>query len=221
MTMSNLGSRIAQARSGRGFSQAKIGEACGVTRAAVTQWESNETIPETPKLIPLSDILDVAIDWLLKGKSESPDLPPVVNPPGGGYVPVPESSGRLAAGHGAEDQDAETRDVHYFSENTIRYELNARPEDCEVIRVEGDSMVPTLRPHDRVMVDLSKKAPSPGGVFALFDGLSVIVKRLEYIHGSDPPTVRIISDNDRHPNYERTLEEAHIIGRVIWRARRL
>jgi hypothetical protein len=55
----------------------------------------------------------------------------------------------------------------------------------------------------------------------LWDGLGIVVKRLDYIPGSDPATVEIISDNTLHKRYERTVEEAHIIGRVVWFARKL
>ena len=56
---------------------------------------------------------------------------------------------------------------------------------------------------------------------AAMDGLGVVVKRLEHVMGTEPPRLRISSDNDRHQSYERTLDEVNIIGRVVWVARRL
>jgi transcriptional regulator with XRE-family HTH domain len=100
-------------------------------------------------------------------------------------------------------------------------ELGVRPNQVKIVRVVGDSMAPTLTSDDRVMVNTFDRVPSPGGVFALWDGLGLVVKRLEYIPNSDPTTVRIISDNAHHGTYERTLDEVNIIGRVIWFARRL
>ena len=100
-------------------------------------------------------------------------------------------------------------------------ELRTKPGHVRMIAVEGDSMAPTLMSGDRVLVDTRRTQPSPPGVFAVWDGMSIVVKRLELIHGSDPPTVRIISDNGLHAAYERTADEANIIGRVIWFGRRL
>lgn len=100
-------------------------------------------------------------------------------------------------------------------------ELHVRPSIVKIIRVVGDSMSPTLSTDDRVMVNVADKVPSPGGVFALWDGLGVVVKRLEHIPNSDPIMLRISSDNPHHGSYERTLEEVNIIGRVIWFARRI
>lgn len=83
-------------------------------------------------------------------------------------------------------------------------------------------MEPTLEAGDRVMVDLSDRRPSPDGLFALWDGIGVVVKRLEHIPYSDPTRFRIISDNtERHNSYERNGDEINVIGRVIWLARKI
>jgi transcriptional regulator with XRE-family HTH domain len=106
-------------------------------------------------------------------------------------------------------------------EDYLRVELRAAPNDLRIIEVEGDSMAPTLLSGDRVMVNVKAKIPSPPGIFALWDGLGVVCKRIEYMSNTEPPRLKIISDNTRHAEYERTLEEAHIIGRVVWFSRRL
>ncbi|WP_158240709.1 S24 family peptidase [Telmatospirillum siberiense] len=103
----------------------------------------------------------------------------------------------------------------------VRHELRVSPRDSRIIEVKGDSMSPTLESGDRVMIDTLDRTPSPGGLFALWDGLGVIVKRLEHVLNSDPPLIRIKSDNPRHDQYERVMDEINIIGRVVWFARRV
>lgn len=100
-------------------------------------------------------------------------------------------------------------------------ELGVRPNSISIIPVQGDSMEPTLHSGDRVMVNLADRVPSPPGIFALWDGLGIVVKRIEYIPHSEPATVIISSDNQRHKSYERTADEVNIVGRVVWFARRL
>ena len=100
-------------------------------------------------------------------------------------------------------------------------EIRVRRGQVRIIEVIGDSMKPTLESGDRVMVNMADKTPSPPGIFALFDGLGPVVKRIEHIPNSDPVSVRIISDNAHHTAYDRTAEEVNIIGRVVWFARRL
>jgi DNA-binding XRE family transcriptional regulator len=103
----------------------------------------------------------------------------------------------------------------------LRQELRINPGAGRIIEVQGDSMEPTLSPGDRVMVNTHDRTPSPPGVFALWDGLGVVVKRVEFIPNTDPLRFVISSDNTKHERYERTAEELNIIGRVVWFARRM
>lgn len=95
------------------------------------------------------------------------------------------------------------------------------PVGLVAVEVRGDSMEPTLRSGDRVIVDTHDRLPSPAGIFVLWDGLGTVIKRVEHIQGSDPTTFHIISDNSLHRSYELRAEEAHIVGRVICLTRRL
>ena len=56
-------------------------------------------------------------------------------------------------------------------------------------------------------------------IFVLHDGMGLVAKRLEHVPFSDPPRVRIISDNDRYTPHECTADEINIIGRVRWYGR--
>ena len=212
-----------------GRSDAEIARRAGISARRYSNYVNDKREPDYDLLLKICTALDATPNYVFGIEDAppaslhvgtTPDQPPVVDDLDD-IVGIPEKNVRLAAGAGAENDESEVINVHYFSETTIRHELNARPEDCEIVRVEGDSMEPKLRTDDRLMIDTNKRIPSPPGIFALFDGLGVIVKRLEHIHGSEPPTVRIISENSKHEPYERTLEEAHIIGRVIWRAHKL
>ena len=89
------------------------------------------------------------------------------------------------------------------------------------MHVEGDSMMPTLHSGDAVLVDMARKFPTPPGIFVLFDGMGLVAKRVEHIPNSDPPRLRIISDNTFYSPYERTIDEVNIIGRIRWFAREI
>jgi hypothetical protein len=65
------------------------------------------------------------------------------------------------------------------------------------------------------MVDTGDVRPSPPGVFVVWDGLGFVVKRVEFMVHSDPPKVKITSDNPKYTPYERVLGEAYIQGRVL------
>ncbi|MCZ4279782.1 LexA family transcriptional regulator [Kiloniella laminariae] len=103
----------------------------------------------------------------------------------------------------------------------LRTELHVQPTAARIIEVQGDSMTPTLVSGDRVMIDINDQRPTPPGIFALWDGFGVVVKRIEHIPNTDPPLLRISSDNANHAEYQRTFDEVNIIGRVIWYGRRM
>jgi phage repressor protein C with HTH and peptisase S24 domain len=103
----------------------------------------------------------------------------------------------------------------------IFYTLPDNPASLRIMHVEGDSMMPTLHDGDIFLVDLARRSPTPPGIFVLYDGMGVVAKRLEHIPNSEPPPVRIISDNGLYSPYECTSEEVNIIGRIRWFAREI
>ena len=52
----------------KGWSQEQLAERIGVSRQAISKWETGTTIPDTGMLIPLSEVLDVTVTELLKGE---------------------------------------------------------------------------------------------------------------------------------------------------------
>ena len=112
-------------------------------------------------------------------------------------------------------EDDATRALYGFPASTFREIYGTSAEDARIIEVIGDSMVPELISGQKVLVSIRDRLPTPPGVFVLWDGMGVVIKRVEYIAGSEPPRVRISSDNPKYSPYERTVEEAHVLGRVI------
>lgn len=63
----NLANRIQHLRRSKGISQEELANKLGVSRQAVSKWESEQTSPDLDKIILLSDFFDVTTDYLLKG----------------------------------------------------------------------------------------------------------------------------------------------------------
>lgn len=103
----------------------------------------------------------------------------------------------------------------------LHTELRAKEAEVDFIPVDGDSMIPTLLPGDRVMINRSQTAPSPDGLFAIFDGIGIAVKRLEVVKGSNPVRIRIKSDNPAHGTDEILADDLQVIGRVVCKVTRL
>lgn len=87
----------------------------------------------------------------------------------------------------------------------------------------GDPMAPTILPGEDLMVDHADRVPSPGGIFVINDGISEIVRQVEYVPFSRPSMVRI---SPRNSAYETTVQsydaiKGKIVGRVIAKIVRL
>ena len=63
----NIADRIQHLRKSKGISQEQLADIIGVSRQAVSKWESEQSSPDIEKIILLSDYFDVTTDYLLKG----------------------------------------------------------------------------------------------------------------------------------------------------------
>lgn len=70
MTMAD---RIQSLRKAKGISQEELADKIGVSRQAVSKWESEQSSPDLEKVILLSDYFEVTTDYLLKGIEPKPD----------------------------------------------------------------------------------------------------------------------------------------------------
>lgn len=86
--------------------------------------------------------------------------------------------------------------------------------DLYIFEVVGHSAEPVFMPGTRVLVNSADRWPSPPGPFVVWDGFSLVIKMVEFVPHSDPPTVRLVSANSIYQTYERALGEAYIQGRV-------
>lgn len=75
-----LGQRIAQYRKAAGLSQETLGERVGVSRQAVSKWETDAAAPDMENLIALARIFGVSLAELTE-TPEPPETPPVRSGP--------------------------------------------------------------------------------------------------------------------------------------------
>ena len=82
------------------------------------------------------------------------------------------------------------------------------------IAVAGDSMEPTLRDGDEILVDRTPR-PLRAGVHVVRVDDALLVKRLDHAR---PGVLTLLSDNPAYPPREMRSEEVQIVGRVVWRS---
>ena len=74
----SIGDRIIDLRKQKKLSQGQLAEIIGVSRQAVSKWESGQNSPDTIKLINLADILDTDVEYLATGRKTPKEDPPIV-----------------------------------------------------------------------------------------------------------------------------------------------
>ena len=206
-----------------GMTAGRVAELAGINRSFVYDiMRGRSENPNLEKLDQVAQALNVERNWLLHGIGDVDGESPIMEDPMEAFVSIPsvEVTASMGGGNLVTDE-VENEEPYNFQRSWIVHDLKADPANLRIMHVEGDSMMPTLQSGDVVLVDLSRKSPTPPGIFVLFDGMGLVAKRLEHIPNNDPPKVRVISDNTFYSPYERSADEVSIIGRIRWFAREI
>ncbi len=219
---SPLARRLRARTAQMGLNTLQLAERAGVNRSFLYDILRGRSLhPSAEKLAKVATVLKVDVEWLLGGVGQVEGEEPKYDEDEG-FVAIRSVKVVAAMGGGrAVEDEVEEGEPYHFRAAWVRNALRVSPEDLRILRVEGDSMAPTLLDGDIVLIDLTRRTPTPPGVFVLFDGMGLVAKRIEHVPNSDPPTMRIISDNPRYSVYERTADEVNLIGRVRWLGREL
>lgn len=113
-----LNERIAAARRAAGMSQEQLGEALGVSRQAVSKWESGQTKPDLDTVSKMCELFHLSADYLLLGKEDvKPDSSAgqaQAQAPSGGYSlilidtnPSPWETRRILRSSGMSEEDVD------------------------------------------------------------------------------------------------------------------
>lgn len=130
-------------------------------------------------------------------------------------VSVDELDTQLASGAGISRAAQHPLTRWSLPREVIKTGARAASADLKMLTILGDEMEPGLRMNDRILIDTSDTRPSPAGIFVVWDGMSLVVRRIELVPGSEPVLLRISTDNPKYQTVERGLAETLIQGRVI------
>lgn len=230
-----LGERIKYARKRLvpKMTQEALAKACGVSREAVSQWESGSSKSLTGEnLVAAAKALQVRVEWLLNesGLMAEEDravygafAAPVVSwsspedLPGEEFVELPRIRVKVSAGNGKIlfEEDRHAQGQAFRSDWIKRRQLRAEHLIC--VYAEGDSMEEVIHDGDSILIDTSQQVIQDGRVYALRYGDECRIKRL-YKRPDGGLIIR--SDNvSKYPEVHvpaDQLEHIAIIGRVVW-----
>ena len=138
-----------------------------------------------------------------------------------GLVSVKRHPVTVSAGPGAVVNEELGKPYFAFEERWLKSLTHTPPANLSIVRVEGDSMSPTLNAGDEILVDLGDCADRlRDGIYVLRIDDALVVKRIALNPVGKRVTVQ--SDNPAYPDWpDCTLKDIAPIGRVIWSGRRI
>ena len=141
--------------------------------------------------------------------------------PKAGLVAVKRTLVQASAGPGAYPAEEASKPYFAFDERWLRALTSSQPGRLSIIRVDGDSMAPTLSAGDDILVDLGDCMERlRDGIYVLRADDVLVVKRLA-LHPAGR-RVTIQSDNPAYPDWpDCDIDDVHCIGRVIWAGRKI
>lgn len=205
--VNSFGKRLKSIRNILGMGQAQFGETLGVTHGVtVSRWENDKQKPDLEILTELVNLYKINLNWLLTGFGEPFEFRG--SEVAGGFI-MNDSSLRIkyfseiraSAGAGS-FVDAELAEDYYVDKSVA-----CGNGEFVAIRVAGNSMEPTLRDNDKILVDTSGenlKTLTPDKIYIVRTEGTVIVKRYS---GRDGSVCRFKSDNSIYGGYNLDMKD--------------
>ncbi|WP_205191307.1 S24 family peptidase [Burkholderia sp. LMG 13014] len=212
----SIGTRIREVRTELELSQPALAARAGVSQGTISQLENNPL--QSSKYLPaIARALGVSVDWLSTGIGERGRTKKIAVLPGetGDFIAIRKVNFRISAGVSGfaveflDDGDG----APLFFQSRWFSQRGFDPNLLYAAKVGGDSMEPTLKSGDVIVVNTGDVEPRDGEAFAVNYEGEFVVKRLirdsgEWWLSSDN------IDSRRFPR-KRCHENTFILGRIV------
>lgn len=206
----------------------RLARAMGVSPSAFRKWLKGEAEPSRERLVSLARTAGVGVAWLAEGQGPAPAFEQVANSrrregvaeasdevDWAGFVLLPKRARAAAAG-------AETPPRPLSSEffalrhDWVRSVCGVEPDQLILEIADGESMTPTIRDRNTLLVDTTDQSFKSFGIYVLEINGHRLVKRVQRKHDG---TLVLISDNAAYePDtiHRSEADKVLVIGRVVW-----
>ena len=214
-----LAERLREARKAADMTQKTLGDAVGVSQAAIQKIETGRAA-QTTKLLDIAKALRVRPEWLSSGtgamRADGDDdkKPSHINHD---VFRVDILDLAVSAGPGIVNQEfVEILHSVEYAPAEARHMFDGRKaENIRIINVRGDSMSGTIEPGDLLFVDISVKSFDGDGIYAFLYDDTAHVKRLQKMKDK----LLVISDNKSYaawdPIEKNEMNRVFVFGKVI------
>lgn len=194
----------------------------GLSNSAISNYLKGRK-PKIDIAIRIADACNVDAAWLILGGDFKKSVEIFKNENiNDDIINIPFVNVEASAGNGLISPEWQNAEMIPFSRDLTYQLLGSVPKSVFMMRVQGDSMSPTIHPKDILFVDYTPNRLTQG-IYVMSAGELTLVKRLA---AKDPWTFSIISDNPTYPSFDVPMERAcwgsanpdadlRIVGRVI------
>jgi phage repressor protein C with HTH and peptisase S24 domain len=185
----------------------------------LNRYRAGRELPSSA-LVSLARATGVRLEWLATGEGpmqgdSTPELAPATPP---GHVLLPLLEARAAAGNHGGLRSDHLVDFIAFSESFLKQTLRRAPQNLALLTASGDSMDPTIRDGDLLLVDTSARRIEGSFIYVLAIGGGLLVKRIDLRRDG---SVILKSDNPKYAAEEVPAAETlslQVLGQVVWQA---
>ena len=197
-------------KSGRAFAKE-----AGISYSTLHNYLTNTSLPTLDNLIALATYTDVSVQWLATGELTSGQKHINTETSNDETFSVIEDCRevRISAGGGGFNDEYKP----YQTTKVEKAWLDSRrwkAEDCAMFLVSGDSMYPTLKDGEEIIVDRSKMELKDWKIFVLNNEGAMLVKKVQITYNG----ITLISQNTEYAPIELNAEQANnliVIGQVV------
>lgn len=205
--------RVLAEEAGSGDNLSRIS---GVPRRTLENYLSGKSSPKAQNLYLLAKAVGASLDWLIAGEGSM-----YASDRSSSLIQIPRHNIQLSAGHGSFVERSEVLNYIPFNADFFDRYLQRDPKDMIIVDARGESMEPTMRDRDLLMIDTSSASKSiTSAIYGFTFGQDVFVKRLFVT----PDNIIAKSDNKDYGDFTigpDNMDQFHPIGRVVWIGRTL
>lgn len=195
-------------------------ELAGVSVEQLKRWTRGLSKPPFTGIAKLCAAQNISLDFIYTGLSpahvehpKNTDTPIISDKD---FALVPQLNIEASAGLGITNGDHELVENHLAFKKSWLKQHNINPAFASAITVTGDSMDPTIRNGDTLLIDTSISEIRDNGIYIVVVNGMTMVKR---VHIKLSRSITLISDNKNYPDEEIVFDDTHqlrIAGRVMW-----
>ena len=211
--MSTFPERLRELIGASGLGVRAIAKRIDVSHVAIYKWLNGNGSPNDESLEKLANLFQVTPAFLKYG-DQGTSAPQTLEIDNEISIPVLDVSGSCGLPQGVSPLVTLVKMLRVAREWLMqRIPMWASIRYLHIITADGDSMEPTIKSGDFVIVDTSKTSITTDAVYAIQYGGSIFIKRVQ-LHPNG--TILLISDNSKYqPMTVAAGENLNVVGRCV------